>query len=152
LELAALQNLEEDYSGAIKTYQSILPTHPGYSLAINNLAFLLAYHQKNPDEALDLIERASQGRVPDPTLLDTKALILLAKKKPKEAIPILEDSIVDDPTKPTTYYHLALAYFLFNDKTKAKAALDQAIKRKLRPSDLHRLEREEYEKLKQELR
>jgi cellulose synthase operon protein C len=152
LELAALQNLEEDYSGAIKTYQSILPTHPGYSLAINNLAFLLAYHQKNPDEALDLIERASQGRVPDPTLLDTKALILLAKKKPKEAIPILEDSIVDDPTKPTTYYHLALAYFLINDKTKAKAALDQAIKRKLRPSDLHRLEREEYEKLKQELR
>jgi predicted Zn-dependent protease len=150
MEEAALSNLEGEYSKAIATYERIIARDPKNALAINNYAFLLAFHEKKIDAALDWIRKARAQTRPDPVLFDTEALILIQSGNPKAAVALLVDAVVDAPTA-SSYFHLAQAHLADGARLDAKAALAKSKKIGLRPSDLHPLEREAYQNLLREL-
>lgn len=150
MEEAALCNLEGDYSKAVKIYEQIIARDPKNVLAINNYAFLLAFHQKKTVEAIDWIRKAKAQSKPEPVLFDTEAIILIQAGNAAAAVELLQDAVVDAPTA-SSYFHLAQAYLQTGKRPDATAALVKARKAGLRPSDLHPLEKEAYQNVLGEL-
>ncbi|MFL5343022.1 MAG: tetratricopeptide repeat protein [Gemmataceae bacterium] len=147
--VAALRNLQGDYASAIAFYRQVVVRNPKDVLALNNLAFLLAAHQREYASALLEVERAKRAFGPLPTLLDTEAQIYLAKNEPGRAEELLNEVVAQEPSGPR-YYHLAQAYLTANKRIEALAAWRQAIKLNLKPADLHPLERPGHQRLLKE--
>jgi cellulose synthase operon protein C len=143
---AALQNLEGNYAGAISIYQGVLQRDPKNLLAMNNLAFLMAFHEKKHNEALALIRKARSETKSIATLLSTEAMIHISGKTPEPAIELLLDAIADEP-KASSYFYLAEAYEQGGNHASAAIAMDRAKKLGLRRSDLHPLEYAKYEEM-----
>jgi len=70
---------------AIKQYDEILTEHPDNSVLLNNLAYLLAKHGKNLDQALEYAEKAYQIMPNAPHVLDTYAYALYKNGRLDEA-------------------------------------------------------------------
>src|SRR5262249_17112297 len=71
LLLADLYDLQGNYTEAKKSYRDVLALEEGNVVALNNLAWLLAETSDNPDQALDLIQRAIKLQGERAELLDT---------------------------------------------------------------------------------
>src|SRR5690606_14786219 len=61
-----------DYDAAIDAFRRVIALDPQNSLALNNLATLLAEQPNHREEALQLIEQAIQFSGRQPSLLDTE--------------------------------------------------------------------------------
>ena len=48
-----------DRDGAIQRYRKVIAVQPNNAIALNNLAYSLAVHKKQPEEARPLAQRAS---------------------------------------------------------------------------------------------
>lgn len=149
--VAALKSLAGDYQEAIRMSRDVLQREPNNSLAMNNLAYLIAAKEQRYEEALKLVRRAIELEGPQPTLLDTEGYILLAAGKPNEAVRTLQEAVVDDPT-PVSYLHLAQAYLAAGKRTDAITAMAEARKRKVNVNFFHPLEREKVKETLEELR
>jgi tetratricopeptide (TPR) repeat protein len=145
LDEAALRNLEGDYKAAISIYQSVLQRDPNNLLALNNLAFLMAFHQNQPAAALDVLAKVKPSSK-TPALVETEAAIQVVAHQPKAAIEILSDAIVDGAAA-YDYFILALAYDALERNWDAAEALATARKLNLRRSDLHALEKPRLEQM-----
>ena len=88
---------------------------------------------------------------PMATMLDTRAMIYLAMKKPEEALADM-NIVIGDGDEPPRLFHLAKIYFQMGRKTEAAEALTRARKGGLKESDLEAYERPSFEKLRDELR
>jgi tetratricopeptide (TPR) repeat protein len=143
---ATLSTLQDLPGEAEKTYRLCLEENPRDSLALNNLAWLLAIKGKNLDEAESLIQREIDINGPLPSRLDTRALVYLAQGKNVQAVKELEEVVADNPSG-STYFHLALAHQAANKKSLASDALREARKLGLKENDLHPFEREKYRTL-----
>lgn len=162
-QMAFLKNLSGDYDGAINIFRSQISDTPqpksvaekeNQALAMNNLAFLLAAYKRNHGEALSLIQQAKAmiGEFPD--LIDTEALILIdrgSKQDLENARPILEGLIASNPTG-TAYYHLALLERKLKKREEMIFAFREAERLQLKTTDLHPIERADYESMQRELR
>jgi tetratricopeptide (TPR) repeat protein len=150
LSLAQLYYLQNRYADSEAVYRRVLSREPRHVVALNNRAWLLALHAGRGEEAMKLIRQAIDivGPMPDlldtrasiypaldpgdharrqlvPDLLDTRAVVYLAAKQSGPAIQDLEDAIKNTPTA-SRYFHLAQAYELAGDLTKARKAFDRA--------------------------
>ncbi len=153
ISLADLRDAQGRYQEAKSIYRSVLSRNRRASLAMNNLAWLLALEEKKPTEALTLIDEAiSIHYGPEGNLLDTRGVILLAAGNSQEAISTLTRAVNDEHT-PERHFHLAQA-FLKRGKTK-EAGLEMRKARELglekKVKFLHRLELPEYERLNRTL-
>ena len=144
-----------DYQGReIETeslYREILDEKPNDPTAMNNLALFLALHDQKLDEAQAMIDKAINlyGRLPG--LLDTRAIVYLARSQPKMALDDLSLALKKDPTA-VRYFHQAQAYLQDGQKEAAVMALDKAHKSGLKESSLLGVERRNYRKLERSLR
>ncbi len=148
-EEAALMNLEGNYDGALTYYRRLLEREPNNLLAINNSAFLIAFHEKNTADALKLIQKTKTMVKPLTVLLDTEAVIDIAQGDTDAAIELLLDALTDEPTA-AYYYHLAQAYAAAEKDVEAANAMARARKLNLRRTDLHPLEYAAFEKLRRQ--
>ncbi|MEX0714908.1 MAG: tetratricopeptide repeat protein, partial [Pirellulales bacterium] len=148
--LANLYDLKGDYARAQQTYRRIIALDPKHMVALNNLALLRSYSGHGVQESLALITRAIAAAGPRPVLLDSRASIHLARRRPREAIEDLNEALADGPTA-AMYFHLAQAHQMAGNRAEAAAALKQARQQGFEPSQLHPLEVEGYEKLAKEL-
>ena len=115
---------------AKKRYESIVNADPTAAVAANNLAWIYAEEGQNLDEALRLAQGAAR-RLPDnPEVNDTIGWIYYKKELPGLAIPAFEQSVEKDPANASYHYHLALALSRSGDATRARAAVQQALKLK----------------------
>lgn len=114
----------EDYELAEKCYRELLAKQPLNVVVGNNLAVLLALQGKKLDEADRLANQAIDSAGPNSSLLDTRAMVRLARGKPREALADLEIAVADARTC-SRMLHLAQAYDQLNDRTKAGNALDE---------------------------
>jgi tetratricopeptide (TPR) repeat protein len=149
--LAALQNLREQYADAIETYGQVIRLEPKDVLAVNNRAFLLSASAKRHDEALAELQKAKAKFGPIPLLLDTEAQVQISRGQPARAVELLREAIAQEPSAGN-YFHLALASQKANAKIDAVTAWKEALKRGLKPDDLHALERADFGWLKNELK
>ena len=114
------------------------------SRAKNNLAAILIA-RKEIDEAKNLIDSAVAELGPHPTLLDTRALVWLARGDTTRAIEDLKESLL--APSATTHLHMALAAYDARMTTECRAALINAEKKGLRTERLNKADRERLDTL-----
>ena len=143
--LANLEGLRGDYDKAEALFRRIDALAPGNSGPPNNLAWLLAARGRRLDEALALVDRAIaiDGEVPD--LLDTRALVRIARGETDRALADATELVAQLPA-PTAYFRLAAAQLAAGDRTAAAETFKQRCGELSRGS-LHPLERPSYDRL-----
>ncbi|MCE9554845.1 MAG: tetratricopeptide repeat protein [Planctomycetes bacterium] len=101
----------------------------------NNLAFLLAVNGGDLGEAQKLIDFSSAQLGTPPELLDTQAIVALAKGNSAEAIKLLSEATQFGGSSEM-FFHLALAYQKANDRGGAGRFLRRAREEGLRKEGL----------------
>jgi tetratricopeptide (TPR) repeat protein len=150
--LGVLQDLQGLYDDSEKSYRRALAKNPQDTVALNNLAWLLALNKGGADrarEALSLIDRAIKQTGPHPELLDTQTVAYLAAQKGDRAVESIRQAVERAPSPPF-YFHQTRAYQAVHD-SRAAAAFRKATAAGLKAEDLHPLERDDYLRLAIEL-
>ncbi len=147
---ATLEDAFGRTSRAMKAYRDLLgsqdldPRLRG--LVSANLAFDIA-HPETADEATKLIDAAVAELGPTTDLLDSRAMVRLAKGQSRQALEDVSDAILLQPT-PRNYLHLAVIRVAMGDLNAARDALAIAREKdldeeRLSPDDRRRLEKVE---------
>lgn len=128
---------------AVSTYRELLSKSDLDPIvacrAKNNLASILV-GRKEVDEARQLIESAVAELGPHPTLLDTRAMVWLARGDTTRAIDDLKESLL--APSPTTHFHMALAAYDARMTTECRASLIKAEASGLRTERLNASEQQ----------
>jgi tetratricopeptide (TPR) repeat protein len=137
-------------SQAIETFRRIVQDRPNDAVALNNLAMLLADAPNGSQEAMQCIDRAIALIGPNPSLLDSKAYVLIRSNKPNEAIAILK-TLRTKNDSPSVRFHLYQAYVQSNAVELAKEILSTIDPKTLRKFPLPQVDQQELEKLEKSL-
>ena len=140
---ANLAILQGRYTDAESMLRTVRQTNPALAAPLNNLAWLLALRGEGGKQPLDLIDRAIALDGPQPSLLDTRGLILTLQNQPDRAVSDFEESIAAAPSS-SGYFHLAMALRKTGRSSEAAEAIGKAWSLGLRASDVHPLERPAY--------
>jgi tetratricopeptide (TPR) repeat protein len=150
MALADVYDAQKQYGRAKEQYMAVLTAYPKNAFAINNLAWILALHEKRNGEAMEQINWAIELAGPLGTLLDTKGVIQMEMAKYADAIETLKSAVLENPT-PARWYHLARAYYLMKNEKEAKTAWNKAKDSKLSEKALHPLELPDYRKMAEDM-
>ncbi len=113
---------------ARQAYEAALKVDGSDYVSLNNLAFLLAEHNGDLDDALTKAGRAKQLRPQVDEISDTLGWIYLKKNLSDSAIQIFKGLVDKSPKQALFRYHLAMAYSQKGDKPSAVKELQQALK------------------------
>ena len=147
LVLADVRTTQESYADAEKYYREIIKKNSGNSVAMNNLAVLLALQGVKLAEAKQLVDRAIEISGPVASMLDSRASVQLAAGKPHKALEDLDVALAEGET-PVRLFHQAQAYKAAGQQAAALAAMRKAMAKGLAPEMLQPLERPAYVELK----
>ncbi|MEE9601933.1 MAG: tetratricopeptide repeat protein, partial [Thermoguttaceae bacterium] len=148
--MADVRTIHAQYAEAEGYYREILKESSGNTIVLNNLAVLLAIQGKKLDEALKLVNRAIELTGPNSSMLDSRATVYLALKKPEKALAELDRAIKEEDA-PTRRLHQAQAYFQLGRKRAAANSLRIAERDGLAAQPLLVSERKTYAALKKQL-
>jgi len=150
--LGAIWIRQGRFDDAEALYRRILGSGPDNVEALNGLAWLLAMrdHGKT-QEALELIDRAIDGGGRAPSLVDTRAVVLIRSGQLDRAIQDLSNAQNADPRNPSLALHLAWAFQTVGKTEEARKAFQQAEKLGWKPEKSDPLERSFMDKLRQDL-
>lgn len=153
--LFALGNLHlrrGDRPRAIELLGAVTRVKPGHFLAWNNLAAILAEEEGSVDEAMETINNAIQLAAYEiPTLLDTKAVVLLHQGKYHDAADLLKTvTSTVDATDPRYYFHLAMSLAMLGESEEARAAMAEAERMGLDQAFLTEFEKQQSVRLRAE--
>ena len=123
--LAQIQSALDRPQDSENIYRELLRKNPRDEVACNNLSTLLALQKTKLDEALELIDRAIESAGPQGWLLDTRAVVLIARGEPQRALEDLESALAEKVT-PLRLFHKAWACSDLGLDDKAKEALRAA--------------------------
>jgi tetratricopeptide (TPR) repeat protein len=147
---ALLFDLLSRTEDAVKTYNAVLnlPESSGLvkAMVANNLAYLLAINGGDLAEAekWSTYSQSQFGAVPE--VLDTLAVIALARENHAEAIRLLTEAM-EVGGSGEMFFHLALAHQKNEDRTAARQWLDRARQEGLRKEALPDAERRRFDEL-----
>ncbi len=146
--LGVLQGFQGQYNEAEQSYRRALSANPHDTVALNNLAWLLALQggTARAREALALVQRAIAQIGPHPELLDTQTVAYLAAERGDLAVETIRQAVERAPSPPF-YFHQTRAYQAIRDSRAAAAAFHKATAAGLKVEDLHPLEQPVYLKM-----
>ena len=121
---------------AEKIYQAANKLYPNEAVVLNNLAFGMAEHGEDLDQALSMAQKARQLRSNLPEISDTLGWIYLKKNLPDNALQIFQGLVAAAPNQATFRYHLGMALSQKGDKLRALQELKKALEGS--PSDPER--------------
>ena len=127
LALATIYDEASDYAKASDRYRTVLALEPQNAIALNNLAYLLAVHMKQPKEALPLAERA-YTLTKSPVIADTLGWIHHLLGDNLAALPLVDRAVAAIRDNVDILVHAAIVHGALDDLTRAKAELDAAEK------------------------
>jgi tetratricopeptide (TPR) repeat protein len=148
--LADLHAERQQYEKAIADYREVLAKDKRNYQAMNNLALNLARSKKNLEESLSLINAALAISGPMAEVLDSRAVVYIARQEPDKALEDLSLAIKNDGSAEQ-YFHQAWAYSLAANKAEASAAFAAAKSKGINPKSLDPREVSEYDQLKDAL-
>ena len=125
--LGNVEERAENHTQAIAAYRRALEFDPRNSVALNNLAYLLAEFAGAPDEALKFAQQAKEAAPKDAAVDDTLGWAYFHKGIYGTAIRHLEGAVGREPTA-RRQYHLAMAYWKSGDQRRSREALKTALK------------------------
>jgi Flp pilus assembly protein TadD len=107
---------------AEKAYRSTLQLDPDNSVAMNNLAFLLAERNQDLDQALGLARRAMELVPDDVEMIDTAGWVQWKRGQTDEAIGLFAEALAKTPANEGYRRHLMLA---LEAKSGRSASMDE---------------------------
>ena len=149
-----MYDLQKRYDDAATVYRKLLArkdlTGLRRAVVLNNLSFLVALAGSaaaTDVDPLKLVQEAAKIMGPNSDILDTRAVVLIARKQYKQAIQDLELSVTDNPT-PSKYFHKAQAHLMAGENRAAVESWEKAEELGLSKDSLNRMEYESYEEMK----
>ncbi len=149
--MARLCSTRQRYDQTESIYREVLTGSPNNLEVLNNLAWLLAFQSGKEQEALEHINRAIDLAGSDATLLDTRAVVYLKQGKIDLALQDLHAAVELNPEKSILYFHLARALQMDNNEAEARAALQEAEQRGLKPENVDPREQEIFREVRRSL-
>lgn len=125
---------------ARQVYEAALKMDASNGVALNNLAFLIAEHSGDLDDALTKAIKAKQLLPNMPEISDTLGWIYLKKGMSEDSIHIFQDLVAQVPKQSTYRYHLGLALAAKGDKPKAIKELQEALKDNPEPDEKQKIQ------------
>jgi len=113
-------------AGAIAAYRKVIELNPDSPDGLNNLASCLLTNRSELDEALRLAQRAKELRPDDANTNDTLGWAYYQKGLYAPAIPLLEQSVVNN--NPVNRFHLAMALAKAGQRERAQREFQVAFK------------------------
>ena len=110
MQLGLLLETSGEHDAAVARYRRVLALQPRNAVALNNLAYGIAVHQKAPAEALPLAKQAVEIAPNEPSILDTLAWVQHLLGNDAEAARLLALAVRLAPTNPEIRLHAAIAY------------------------------------------
>ncbi len=150
-QAASAAHLAGQYAEAEIFYRCVIQLAPESTIAINELALLLALHRGKPGEATQLINRAIEISGPLSFLLDTRAVVYISAGEAGKAIDDLEQAVSGGATADH-YFHLAQAHVLTDHTVAARTAWDKSLSLGLHVKGIHPLERRVFGELELKLK
>ena len=150
LVLADARTVQGRYDEAEEHYRAVLREHPNHSVALNNLAVLLALQGIKLDEAKQLVDRAIEASGPVAALLDSRATVYNARGEYGKALADIDRALAEEQS-PVWLFHKAQICFRAGKKQAAAQALGEAHWKGLKPDMLQPLEVAEYQKMQRAL-
>jgi uncharacterized protein (TIGR03790 family) len=145
LRLASIAEGENDYDRAIVQFRAILGYAPNDAVTLNNLAYDLAVHRNQVQEALPLAQRAiAVAKAIE--YYDTLAWIQHLLNQDDQAAASIRIARSTNSLDPEILWHAAVIYASVKDWPRAAAELDLALKVKPDLAD-----REDVKQLRQQL-
>ena len=123
--LALVQGKMEN---ARASFEKVISIDPRAPVASNNLAYMDAEAGTNLDVALNRAQTAKAAMPDDADVDDTLGWVYVKRGLPALAMAPLSQAVQKNPTNPTYHYHLGMAYAKSNDRARARASLEQALK------------------------
>jgi cellulose synthase operon protein C len=137
---------------AADCFRRILASFPDNADALNSLAWLLALRdQRESREALELVDHAIDVTGGVPSLVDTRAVVLIRAGQVDRAVEELLAIRKQSPQHPSFALHLAWAYHAKGQTDQARRELQEADKLGLKPRALDPLELAVFQRLRKEL-
>jgi Flp pilus assembly protein TadD len=125
MALATVYSQEDQIDKAVIKYQQVLEKDEQNIVALNNLAWSL--RNKQPANALEYAQRASQLAPESSMVMDTLAVVLLKNGDIKSAKRAIERALVKKPNNPVYRYHGAMISAVAGDKASAIKALESLL-------------------------
>ncbi len=126
-DLALMLDKAGKWPDAEKVYQAANKLYPNEPLLLNNLAFGMAEHGEDLDQALGMAQKARQLRSNLPEISDTLGWIYLKKNLPDNALQIFQGLVAAAPDNSTFRYHLGMALSQKGDRQRALQELKKAL-------------------------
>ena len=149
---------------AVARYREILAIAEKDLVALNNVSVILASQKKDVDDALKYIDKAVKISGPQPMLLDSQAMVLLASGDSRKAIQAMQSVVQEKPERVTKqsapdtarrwggyYFHLALAQMASGNRQQAAEALQKSRELGFDRDDVFVPEQDAYDKLVKDL-
>lgn len=127
MAVGTIYDLKGDGPKAEAYYRKALEIKKDFGPAANNLAWNLAERGGNIDEALTFAQIAKEQLPNSSAVMDTLGYIYYLKGSYLNAIAEFQDSLARDPGNAVIHYHMGLAQYKNNDRTKAKDHLEKAL-------------------------
>ena len=124
--LGALYSSAQEHTKAIAAYRRVIEKEPKDALSLNNLAYSVAVHEKNPKEALPLAERALLLEPRSPIIADTVGWIRHLLGDNAGALKMLEPASKMVRGNMDLQLHAAVVYAELGRIQEAQAALKAA--------------------------
>jgi tetratricopeptide (TPR) repeat protein len=152
LQQAELYDLQSRYQEAAAVYQKLLARQDvvgrGRAIVLNNLSYLLALEGESAStDPMKLVEEAVRILGPTTDILDTRAVVRIARGDYEAAVADLELSVTDNPTE-SKYFHKAVAHLGAEQNSQAIESWDLAVEYGLTRDVINRLERERFDDTK----
>jgi tetratricopeptide (TPR) repeat protein len=155
---AEFREVQQKYDDAINIYRELLanPDVAGVQRAVvlNNLSYLVALADANAAgsgvDPLKLVQEAISILGPTAEILDTRATVLISRKRYDEAIDDLGLSLTDSPTA-AKYFHKATAHLLKGQNSAALEAWSKAEELGLTRDSLNLLEHDRYQQMQSKI-
>src|SRR5258706_7133471 len=116
-------------------YEDVLRIDPENTQALNNLAYIKADEGVDLDQALGYAQRALRHAPNDAGISDTLGLIYIRKKLTGQAVQVLRDLVIREPSNPSFHMHLGMALYDAGEKQQAKKELEIALRHKPSPTE-----------------
>ena len=137
------------FNDEIRLYRELLEDQPNNPIYLNNLAWAVSEYGDQPQEALELIDRAIEAigrRIPE--FLDTRGLILGRLERYDEAVDDLTEVVALRPEDPMSRVHLARVQADAGNLDEAREAVDKAVDLGLDPDELEAADRDAFDELR----
>jgi uncharacterized protein (TIGR03790 family) len=125
--LATLYEQAGEHDKAVTRYRRVLELNPENPIALNNLAYALAVHQNNPQEALPLAQKAYGIAKASPNICDTLGWVHHLLGDNEKARGVLEEALKGGRGSSEMHFHAAVVYDALGQKQQAAEALARAL-------------------------